>query len=80
MENYKLYVGTHCPFCKKVESFIDEKGIEGVEIINVDENPDLRDALVEKGGKRQVPALEADGSILYESMDIIAYLNEHKGA
>ena len=38
MEKLTLYVGTTCPFCKKVESFMEEKGIDSVEIKNIDED------------------------------------------
>lgn len=70
----KLYVGTFCPFCKKVESYMNEAKVTDVEIINVDEDKNAREELIEKGGKRQVPALSIDGKIMYESDDIIEYL------
>lgn len=79
MENLKLYVGTFCPFCKKVEKFIESNNITGVEIINIDENPQAIDELVEIGGKKQVPALNINGEVMYESLDIINYLNTNKG-
>lgn len=80
MENLKLYVGTVCPFCKRVEKFIEDNKIEGVEIVNVDENSQARETLIEKGGKKQVPALDIDGKIMYESLDIMNYLKTNKGA
>ena len=57
MEKLTLYVGTTCPFCKKVESFMEEKGIDSVEIKNIDEDKEAREYLIEKGGKKQVPCL-----------------------
>ena len=33
--------------------------------------------LIEHGGKEQVPCLFIDGKPLYESLDIIAWLEEH---
>lgn len=78
MENLKLYVGTFCPFCKKVESFISENNIEGIEIIDVDKDSKAREELIEKGGKKQVPCLMIGDKPLYESMDIIKYLNDNK--
>lgn len=78
MKNLKLYVGTFCPFCKKVEGFIENNNIEGVEIINIDNDSAAREELIEKGGKKQVPCLFIDGTPLYESMDIIKYLNDNK--
>lgn len=77
MEKLTLYVGTTCPFCKKVESFMEEKGIDSVEIKNIDEDKEAREYLIEKGGKKQVPCLFIDDKPLYESLDIIKYLKEN---
>ncbi len=77
MEKLTLYVGTTCPFCKKVESFMEEKGIDSVEIKNIDEDKEAREYLIEKGGNKQVPCLFIGEKPLYESLDIIKYLNEN---
>lgn len=77
MEKLTLYVGTTCPFCKKVESFMEEKGIDSVEIKNIDEDKEAREYLIENGGKKQVPCLFIGDKPLYESLDIIKYLNEN---
>ena len=66
MEKLTLYVGTTCPFCKKVESFMEDKGIDSVEIKNIDEDKEAREYLIEKGGKKQVPCLFI-GCLLYTS-------------
>ena len=77
MKDYKLFVGTVCPFCRKVENFMEEENIE-LDIININEDRDAMMELIEKGGKRQVPCLYHDGEYLYESDDIIAFLKENK--
>lgn len=71
----KLYVGTNCPYCRRVEQFMKENNIE-MEIVNINLNRDAMLELVEKGGKRQVPCLYHDGKYLYESMDIIEFLKK----
>lgn len=78
MSKLRLFVGTICPFCIKVERFIEEQGISNVEIVNVDKDPQAREYLIEKGGKRQVPCLFIDEEPMYESMDIIHYLSQHQ--
>ena len=65
MKDYKLFVGTICPYCKKVENFMSENNID-IKIVNI-----------EKGGKRQVPCLYHDGEYLYESDDIIKFLGQN---
>lgn len=77
MKDYKLFVGTVCPFCRKVENFMEEENIE-LDIININEDRDAMMELIEKGGKRQVPCLYHDGEYLYESDDIIAFLKENE--
>lgn len=77
MEKLTLYVGTTCPFCKKVESFMADNGIDSVEIKNIDKDKEAREYLIEKGGKKQVPCLFIGEEPLYESLDIIKYLKEN---
>lgn len=77
MAHLKLYTSTFCPFCEKVKKVIEEKNIDAVEIVNIDKEPAAREELIEKGGKKQVPCLFIDGEPLYESLEIIKYLEEH---
>ncbi|MFR7760840.1 MAG: glutaredoxin family protein, partial [Peptoniphilus grossensis] len=76
MKDYKLYVGTVCRFCKKVENFMEENNID-IPLVNINEDRQAMLELMEKGGKRQVPCLYNDGEYLYESDDIIAFLKEN---
>jgi len=72
IEDLTLYYKKSCPYCQKVIGFMDENHI----------NLDMRDILqpgnqndlIKIGGKKQVPCLIIDGKALYESDDIIAYL------
>lgn len=77
MKDYILYVGTICPFCKKVENFLDEENIE-LKIVNIEKDRDAMMKLIEEGGKRQVPCLYHGGEYLYESDDIIEFLKANK--
>ena len=45
--------------------------------LNVDAG--AREALIEIGGKGQVPCLIIDGKALYESADIVRWLEENAG-
>ena len=75
MSDYKLFVGTACPHCRKVENFLDENDIK-IDIVNINEDRDAMMELIQKGGKRQVPCLFHDGEYLYESNDIIDFLGK----
>ena len=69
-----LYVLKTCPYCEKVISFLEDRGIKynKVDI----ENKANEESLIKLGGKRQVPFLvDKDRNIqMYESDDIIEYL------
>ena len=44
---------------------------------DINKSEEAAETLVKVGGKRQVPCLFIDGKPLYESMDIIKWLEEH---
>ena len=75
MSDYKLFVGTACPHCRKVENFMEENNIK-IEIVNINEDREAMKELIQNGGKRQVPCLFHDGKYLYESNDIIEFLKK----
>ena len=74
----KLYKKDACPFCKKVMQFIERNHIEGVEYVDILEDPKNHEYLIENGGQDMVPCLFIDGKAMYESADIIQYLKETK--
>lgn len=76
-----LYHKPACPFCHKVFDAIKEKGIE-VEMKDITEDAQAASELEDLGGKMQVPfLLDTDRQkMMYESEDIIAYLDEHYAA
>ena len=71
----ELYYKPTCPFCQKVLSFINDKNIPDIELKDKSANPQFQQELVAVGGKSQVPCLFIDGKPLYESDDIIAWLD-----
>lgn len=76
-EKYTLYVKAGCPFCKKVLDFMDEHHIVlPVVDVSLMVHDVAYDQLINLGGKFQVPCLDIDGTAMYESDDIIAYLNK----
>lgn len=73
-----LYVKTNCPFCEKVLRRAQELNT-ALETRNIAE-PRYLDELMRLGGKRQVPFFVDEGRAIsmYESADIIQYLEERK--
>lgn len=71
-----LYVKTACPYCEKVLARVEE--LELTPTIKNIADDKVAQELIERGGKRQVPYLvdEENNVEMYESDDIIAYLEE----
>jgi glutaredoxin len=70
-----LYHRETCPFCLRVRKWIQKKGI-AVPLKDITD-PRYRQELVKTGGQQQVPCLVIDGKALYESDDIIAWLEKN---
>ncbi|MFM2423645.1 MAG: hypothetical protein RLZZ70_30 [Candidatus Parcubacteria bacterium] len=75
-----FYYKPTCPYCQRV--LLANETIQAPLLLhNVSANSATMDTLVAKGGKQQVPFLEDTerGVSMYESLDIIAYLQEFYG-
>ena len=73
MPKLELYYSPFCSYCRKVSDFISDKGID-LEFKNIGESEENKNTLEKIGGKVQVPCLFIDGKPMYESDDIINWL------
>lgn len=70
-----LYYYDPCPYCQKVLRAMRRLGIEDkITLKNILRSQEAADTLVRVGGKRQVPCMFIDGDPMYESDDIVAWL------
>ena len=76
MPQLTLYYSDTCPYCQKVLHFMEENRIR-FPLKNTATNPAQRQELLKIGGKMQVPCLVIDGRALYESEDIIVWLENN---
>lgn len=74
MKELILYKKDSCPFCQKVLRFMAKNGIE-IPMKDVVEDRANMDYLRKHGGDGMVPCLFIDGKALYESDDIIDFLD-----
>jgi glutathione S-transferase len=78
----QLYFDPICPFCVRVLDHLAARGVAyEAKQISLSASSQTRDELIALGGKSQVPFLrdpERDVQ-MYESADIIAYVDEHYG-
>jgi glutathione S-transferase len=76
----QVYVRAGCPFCQKVEKAAAALGLkEGsdIEFINAAPGTPGREVVLSLGGKAMVPFLVDGEQRMYESDDIIAYLEQN---
>jgi glutaredoxin 3 len=52
-----MYTTAVCPYCNMAERLLKSKGIEAIEKIRVDLEPEQRAAMMEKTGRRTVPQI-----------------------
>ena len=72
---FSLYHFQSCPFCQKVRNFIEENSLQSqIEYRDIKLQPEYKEELISIGGKKQVPCLVIDGKALYESDDIIRFI------
>lgn len=72
-----LYVMATCPFCTRVTRFFTEQKLQqGIDfrLHDVQRDPDAEKRLLELGGDFQVPFLVHGDTRMYESLDIIKYI------
>jgi len=71
-----FYYSSFCGFCRRVTDYMEENGITA-DMKNINESSDIRNALIQIGGKSQVPCLVVNGEVIYESKDIIQWFEKN---
>lgn len=75
----ELYYYPECPYCQRVLRAMRKNGWQGIVLKNIHADVQADMTLVRVGGKHQVPCLFIDGVPMYESLDIIAWLEKELG-
>ncbi len=57
MAKVLMYSTGVCPFCVQAERLLKSKGVAEIEKIRVDLQPEQRDAMIAKTGRRTVPQI-----------------------
>lgn len=73
----ELFMFDTCPYCRRVLKEIDRSGRTDIDLLNIHQSEDARKRLIQIGGKEQVPCLFIDGKPMYESLDIIDWLQKN---
>ncbi len=75
LKSYSLYQFSSCPFCIKVRRVMRKLNLP-IELRNANTDESLKAELLAKGGSPKVPCLRIGDEWMYESNDIIKYLEE----
>ena len=82
-ERYQLFKYDTCPFCLRVMRFLQQYPQLDVTLRDIYTEPGTMRELVEGGGRTTVPCLrierESGVEWMYESLDIMAYLEAQTG-
>jgi len=57
MAQVKMYTTLVCPFCVRAKMLLKQRGVEQIDEIRVDLNPDERQAMMSITGRRTVPQI-----------------------
>jgi glutaredoxin len=71
-----LYIRPTCPYCVSVLRTLDSLH-KKIPIKDVASHPEFAKELLQIGGKRQVPCIIINGKALYESREIIEWLQDN---
>jgi glutaredoxin 3 len=52
-----MYTSASCPFCMNAEMLLKNKGVTQIEKIRIDLDPEQRDIMMTKTGRRTVPQI-----------------------
>ena len=57
MSKVLMYSTGVCPYCVRAEQLLTRKGITDIEKVRVDLQPERRDEMIERTGRRTVPQI-----------------------
>lgn len=71
-----LYKFDACPYCRTVMTAVERLGLD-IPMRDTRHEPEARREHRERTGRTQVPCLYIDGTPLFESIDIVKWLETH---
>jgi len=76
MSVVKIYTTPSCPYCFTLKEFLKERNVV-FEDIDVSQDEKVRDYIIKKTGKIEVPVIEIDGEVIagFDKEKIVKLLN-----
>ena len=72
MPKVLMYATGVCPFCVRAEMLLKSRGVTGIEKIRVDLDPQQRQEMVQRTGRRTVPQIFICGTHVGGYDDLVA--------
>ena len=60
MATVAMYTSAVCPYCMNAERLLASKGVTEINKIRIDLQPELRDEMMQRTGRRTVPQIYID--------------------
>ena len=76
LEGLILFKFDACPYCRVVQRSLKQLGLD-IEQRDTRDEPRFREQLLRRTGRTQVPCLFIDNQPMFESLDIVAWLEEN---
>jgi glutaredoxin 3 len=73
----EIYSADYCGYCHQAKQLLDKKGIAYTEI-RVDLDPEKREEMIKRTGRRTVPEILIDGELIGGFDDLWAYAQSGK--
>lgn len=72
MSAVKMYTTAVCPYCIRAKQFLKSKGVEQIEEVRVDADPQAREHMMAVTGRRTVPQIFIGSTHVGGCDDLIA--------
>ena len=57
MPHVLMYTSAACPYCSAAERLLGKKGVAAIEKVRIDLEPERKDEMIERTGRRTVPQI-----------------------
>jgi glutaredoxin 3 len=75
MQTVKMYTTAVCPYCQQAKRILKAKGVDHIEEVRVDTNPEERMKMMELTGRRTVPQIFIGATHVGGCDDLVALDN-----
>ena len=72
MAHVKMYTTLVCPFCVRAKMLLKQRGVEQIEEVRIDTDPEARQAMMDLTGRRTVPQIFIGSTHVGGCDDLIA--------